>query len=246
MSPFSKSQEGLDVNLKAWSYTRLSTFESCKLRAKLAYIDKIPEPERPLPPGKTEHANDRGSRIHDAAEKYVKGGIELIQELEKFKHEFVKLREMYAEGKATTEGDWAFNREWQPVAWMSSDVWARIKCDAVVHTSPTTAVIIDYKSGRRFGNEIKHAEQMQLYVIAALIKYPDLQEVTTELWYIDQDEMASMTFTREQGLRFVANYERRGDLMTACEDFPPSPNLFSCKYCPFGPKGTGHCTKGIQ
>ena len=57
--------------IKAWSYSRLVDFEQCKLRAKLKYIDRIPEPARPLPPGKTEHANDRGTRIHDAGERFV-------------------------------------------------------------------------------------------------------------------------------------------------------------------------------
>ena len=56
--------------IKAWSYSRLADFEQCKLRAKLKYIDRIPEPARPLPPGKTEHANDRGTRIHDAGERF--------------------------------------------------------------------------------------------------------------------------------------------------------------------------------
>ena len=58
----------------------MTTFEQCKFRAKLQYVDKIPEPERPLPPGKTEHANDRGTRIHDAAENFVNRDINLIPE----------------------------------------------------------------------------------------------------------------------------------------------------------------------
>ena len=69
--------------IKAWSFSRLSIFEQCKLRTKLAYIDRIPEPPRPLPPGKTEHANDRGTRIHDAAERFVRGGAELLEDLQR-------------------------------------------------------------------------------------------------------------------------------------------------------------------
>lgn len=234
--------------LNSWSHSRLSTFEGCKFRAKLAYLDKIPEPERPLPPGKTEHANDRGTRIHEAAEMFVKGGVELIPELSKFETEFLKARDFYKAGKASTEGDWAYTKNWEPVAWMSSDVWCRIKCDLVIHLSKEEAVVIDYKSGRRFGNEIKHAEQMQLYVIGTLLRYQDVQKVTTELWYVDQDELASMTYTRAQGLRFVANFERRASLLTACEDFPANPNMFSCKWCPYKPEakgGTGHCKVGV-
>ena len=245
----SYTQEGLDdVNIKSGSHTRLSKFESCNFAAKLAYIDKIPEPERPLPPGKTEHANDRGSRIHDAAEKFVKGGVELIPELAKFKVEFHKARDLFAAGKASTEGDWAYTKDWEPVAWMSSDVYIRIKCDLVVHRSSSDIVVVDYKSGRRFGNEIKHGEQMQLYVIGALFRFPKAKIVTTELWYIDQDELVPMTYTRDQGMRFVKNFERRLNKMTDAEDFPPNPNVFSCKWCPYKKKeqgGTGHCQVSV-
>lgn len=236
------------TTLKTWSHTRLGVFDQCKYQAKLKYIDKIPEPERPLPPGKTEHANDRGSRIHDAAERYIKGGIELIPELKHFAPEFMKAREYYAIKQATTEGDWGFDRNWNPVAWMSSDVWCRIKCDLVVLLDKKTAVVVDYKSGKRYGNEVKHGEQMQLYVIGTLLRWPGVETVTTELWYVDLNEMASATYRRDQGLRFVKNFERRADLLTSCEDFPPNPNQFSCRWCPFKPAhlgGTGHCSVGV-
>lgn len=235
--------------LKTWSHSRLGTFESCKHRAELQYIDKIPEPERPLPPGKTEHANDRGTRLHEAAEMYTKGKVELLPELSKnFEQEHHKLKELYAQGRVSTEGDWGYNRQWEPVAWMSSDVWCRIKCDAVVHMSDTYAVVIDFKSGKRFGNEVKHSEQMHLYVIGTLLRNPKLEKVTTELWYWDINEMATMTYTRDQGLRFITGFERRADLLTLCEDFPPNPNIHSCKWCPYKPEakgGTGHCKVGV-
>ena len=236
------------MKIKAASYTRLSKFEACPLSAKLAYDDKIPEPERPLPPGKTEHANDRGTRMHTAAELFTHGGIELIPELMKFRAEHEKAREMFAAGKASTEGDWAYTKDWEPVAWMSSDVWLRVKLDLCVHISKDHVVVVDYKSGKRYGNEIKHAEQMQLYVLSTLFRFPKAATVTTELWYWDQDEIATMTYTREQGLRFVKNFERRIGAMINCVDFKPNPNFFSCRWCPYKPKekgGTGHCSVGI-
>ena len=39
---------------------------------------------------------------------------------------------------------------------MAKDVWARIKLDAIVHEDETSARVIDYKTGRQFGNEIAH------------------------------------------------------------------------------------------
>lgn len=232
--------------IEAWSYSRLSTFEQCRLRAKLAFIDKIPEPERPLPPGKTEHANDRGTRIHDAAERFVRGGIELIPELKTFSEEFHKLRELYATGKVSLEGEWAVDKDWNPVAWMSSTAWGRIKLDAFVRTSKTRAVVIDYKTGKRFGNEIKHAEQGQLYQLASFMRYPEIEHIDVEFWYTDQDEISHLSYTRDQGLRLFQQFHTRGMNMTTATEFPPNPNVFTCKWCPYGPGGTGHCTKGVS
>ena len=232
-------------HIKAWSYSRLVDFEQCKLRAKFKYVDRIPEPARPLPAGKTEHANDRGTRIHDAAERYVRGGVELIPELKPFQAEFLDLRNKFSHGMVSLEGEWAVNRDWAPVAWGDRDAWARIKLDAFVRLSKTHAVVIDYKTGRKYGNEIKHAEQTQLYQLASFLRYPELETIDVELWYTDQDDLTHMKYTRQQGMRFFQNFNQRGIAMTTATEFPPSPNVFSCKWCPYGPKGTGDCDKGV-
>lgn len=242
--------ESLDMRLKSWSYSRITVFEQCKFRAKLQYLDKIPEPERPLPPGKTEHANDRGTRVHEAAELYVKGGVELIPELQKFQAEFEALRGLYKKGKVSLETEWAVDQNWEPTAWMSYDTWARIKPDAIVRFDKKSALVIDHKTGKRWGNEIKHAEQMQLYMLAAFLRYPDLEHVRVELWYVDLDEIHYVEYKRSQGLRFLQNFDRRGRAMTECEaeDMKPNPNKFSCRWCPYKPVelgGTGHCSVGV-
>jgi hypothetical protein len=246
------SSENLDMSgvipIKAWSHSRLSVFEQCKHRTKLAVVDRIPEPVRPLPPGKTEHANDRGTRIHTAAELFIKGGVELISELQWFRAELEAMREEYARGKVSLEGEWGFDREWSPVAWMSSDVWCRIKCDLVYFPSPATAVVVDYKSGKRWGNEVKHGEQVRLYQLGAFLKYPDLEQVTVELWYTDLDELHDQTFTRDQGLMFLEGWAKRGEKMTTETDFQPNPSSYTCKWCPYKPEkfgGTGHCSVGV-
>jgi len=230
----------------AWSYSRLQIFEKCKLHAKLAFIDRIPEPPRPLPPGKTEHANDRGSRIHEAAELYVRGGVEIISELASFAQEFNALRNLHASGRVSLEGEWAVDRDWMPVSWTSSNAWARIKLDAMVLLSQEQGVVIDYKTGKRAGNEIKHLEQGQLYQLAAFMRYPELEKVDVEFWYTDQDEIHRISYTRRQGLRYLAAFSERGNAMVTASEFPSSPSIFNCKWCPYGPTGTGHCPDGLQ
>jgi hypothetical protein len=33
--------------------------------------------------------------------------------------------------------------------------------------------------------------------------------------------------------------------MTTCEDFPPSPSPWNCKWCSFGKNGLGVCKDGV-
>ena len=266
----------------SWSHSKAVDFETCKRMFFLKHEEKIPEPERPLPPGKTEHANDRGTRVHDACEAYVNGSSsEIPTEAEKhFGPELDLLRVLHAEGRVSLEGEWAMTRDWEPTGWSGAwaevegltptktckalpefgkvtDVlkvggklwtwqpaWLRLKLDAIVFISETEAVVIDYKTGKKFGNEIKHGEQLQLYQLVSFLRYPKLEKVTAELWYLDQNDKTSVSFTRDQGLRFRTRWHQRGSTITSCAQFPPNPNIFSCRYCGYGPWGTGHCEVG--
>lgn len=228
--------------IKTVSFSRMTDFEKCKYLAKLKYVDRIPEPERPLPPGKTEHANDRGTRVHEAGELYVKGGVELIPELASFKADFDELRQLYAEGAVTLEGEWAVNRDWTPVAWNSQDAWCRMKLDAFARTSPISARVIDYKTGKRIGNEVKHTEQGQIYQLATFMRFPELEHITVEFWYVDLGERDVKHYSRVQGMAYFDKYHNRLSAVTDCLDFKPNPNAFSCKWCPY--KGNA-CEYGI-
>jgi hypothetical protein len=235
------------IPIAQWSISKAKTFRQCKFRAQLQYGQKIPEPERPLPPGKSEHANDRGTRLHTEAELYVQNKGPFTPELAKFRVEFDSLRQLYADGLVSLEGEWAMSKDWEVVPWKSKDAWLRLKLDAIVFLSEYEAVVIDYKSGKKYGNEVGHAEQVQLYQLVAFLRYPKLEIVHTELWYLDQPDEAitQNTFSRKQGLRFKYSFNNMGAQMTSCTDFPASPNIFNCKWCPYGPTGTGHCERGV-
>lgn len=235
--------------ISSWSYSKLTDFEKCRKMFWLKHVEKIPEPERPLPPGKTEHANDRGSRIHDSCERYVSGLDDtLVPEVDKyFGPQLDLLRVLYKEGMVSLEGEWGMNEDWEPTEW--KDAWLRLKLDAIVFHDDTQATVIDYKTGRKFGNEVKHAEQLQLYQLVSFLRYPKLERVTAELWYLDQpdgDNLTSMTFTRAQGLRFRPGFNKRGVSVTSCDSFPANPSIHTCKWCQYGPWGGGQCEVGVQ
>ena len=234
------------IPIHNWSPSKVKTFAECKLRFQLQYGQKIPEPPRELKPGQTEFANDRGTRIHQAAEDYVRGKIPFPIELIKFRTEFESLKMLFYRGMAQFEGEWAHDTEWDIVPWKSKEAWLRLKIDALVHLSEFEAVVIDYKTGKKFGNEISHAEQTQSYAVVTFLRYPKLELIHTELWYLDLDDVTITTFTRSQALRLKPAMERKGHAITDCRVFPANPSVFTCKYCPYGSWGTGHCTKGVK
>jgi RecB family exonuclease len=229
--------------IRSWSYNRLLDFERCKLRAKLKYLDRIPELPRPLPEGKKEQPNDRGTRIHLVAEQYVRGASELIPELDGFAEEFAKLRLLFTLGEAELEGDWGFNDIWEPCSWQRA--WLRAKLDAIVTLPDAHMVVIDYKTGKRAGNEIKHNEQMLLYALATVHRYPAVQKVTVELWYLDEDQLVRSDYDRHSVMRHFERFNKRAVAMTSCTEFPARPNMFTCRFCTYGPKGSGDCKDGV-
>lgn len=271
----------------SWSHSKLADFERCKYAFWLKHDQRIPEPARPLPPGKLEHANDRGSRVHDELEQYVRGNGPMPREASKFADEVTKLRELFLTGAVSLEGEWGMDENWEKTGWsgrwepvtdpsvvrtgtakklpergregdivqvgkllfMWVPAWLRLKLDALVFLSPVEAVAIDYKTGKKFGNEIKHGEQLQLYQLVTFLRYPALELVHTELWYLDVDDLTRRTFTREQGMLFKRPMDKRGRGITSCTKFPANPNVYSCKWCPYGERpdgnGTGDCKQGV-
>lgn len=237
------------MTIPSWSHSKLGDFEKCKFLCWLKHDQKIPEPERPLPAGKTEHANDRGTRIHESCELYINGTSDtLTHEAEKnFGFQIELLRAMHKDGLVSLEGEWGMNREWEPTDWKTA--WLRLKLDAMVMHDDRTATVIDFKTGRKFGNEVKHAEQLQLYQLVTFLRYPKLETVHAELWYLDQPEgqnLTSIKFTRAQGLRFKSNFDRRGHKLTTCEDWPANPSVHTCRWCQYGPWNGGQCQAGVQ
>lgn len=232
-------------NIVSWSHSKLGDFERCRFACKLKHLDRIPEPERPLPPGKLEHANDRGSRVHDSCEMYVSGQTdELAPEAALyFGPELDLMRVLHEQGHVSLEGEWGMDKNWEVAPWKGA--WLRLKLDAAVFLDDE-AVVIDYKTGKKFGNEVKHAEQLQLYALVTALRYPHLKRITAELWYLDQDETTRMTLTRDQALRFRAGFHKRGEALTTCDDWKPNPSRFVCKWCQYGPWNGGQCEVGVR
>jgi CRISPR/Cas system-associated exonuclease Cas4 (RecB family) len=213
--------------IPAWSYSTLKTYEGCPYRLYINKVKKIQEDYG--------EAAARGTLIHEEAEAYVKAELdELPDSLKKFSSQFSLLRDQYAESNVELEGEWGFTIDWEPCGWMDRDVWARVKLDAILHESETSARVIDHKTGRQFGNEIAHSQQGLVYAIATFFRYPELESLNTEFWYLDHGGTLEKVYTRAEAMMFMPKLQERALDLTTATRFRPNPSQYNCKWCSYG------------
>lgn len=233
-------------NITTWSYTSLKTFEKCPLHAYKQYVEKC----------STDHmdktALNRGIEVHTACELFVKGEGDFTPEMKKFAPYFDEIRREYENGDVEVEENWGFSCEWQPTGWWDKDVWCRMKLDNFRILSrdddgnPLTGKPTDYKTGKKFGNEVSHGQQGQLYALGTFLRYPSLEHLEVEIIYLDQGQTLKRSYTREQAMKFLPHWTERGNKMVEATDYPPKPNKMTCMWCPFGPQhGDKSCEWGV-
>ena len=190
----------MNAPIKFWSYSALKRFEKCAYEIYLDRVMKNPKPEivetSPL---------ERGNRVHKAAEAYVKGEGQLVGELGIFASEFERLKEAYGTGTVQVEDSWWFKRDWSESDWEDPDKWAIIKCDVVEWVSQTHMDVTDWKTGKSFGNEVSHDQQMMLYAIAAFMKYAALNTVRVKLGYLDEAPPIAAKITTDRKSPYSLN-----------------------------------------
>lgn len=219
-----------------WSISALHIYEGCPYHYKLRYVDKQPPP--PAPVTDKEPANERGQRIHDVAKDIIEAAptscMPLTSELEKIGVALTALQRYAAANTVITEQKWGFDREWNPIEWQHA--WGRAILDVFVPLSQTRGYIVDYKTGKYAYNEQKHFDQARLYAIACFFRYPKIETITAEFWYIDHGVLLKWIFGRDIAMRSRLEYETRVLKMESDTQCVAKPDAkFGCRYCAYKP-----------
>lgn len=233
-----------------WSFSGLKNWESCPHSIKLAKIDREPQ--------KQGEAAARGSIIHDMCEQYVRGQIPTLEgdaktKFEHFTSDFSQLKRMFDEQvdgqypSIEMEENWGIRLDWSGCDWEDPELWGRGKLDVFVRESETSCRIIDYKTGRKFGNEMKHNDQGLSYAIYALHRFnKEITHFSVEFWYLDQGEKMVRTFSARQLEILHPRYNKRALRMTTDTEFKSKANADTCRFCNYGAnkskKGVGYGT----
>ncbi len=218
----------------AWSYSRYSDYAQCPAKFKYKHLMRLPDPGSA--------AMQRGNEIHKMAEDYVKSTKrkpKLPAELRNVAEELEFLRT----NGAIAEQAWGFRRDWEWIGrpgWFGDDVWARGKADVVVVYDDNTALLGDWKTGKKyFTNE----EQVELFSLLGFKRYPGLVEIDTRLWYTDiegDDNEIQRVYTIKDAVAIEKDWTKRVVPMFNDRRFAPTPND-KCGWCPYSRAKGGPC-----
>lgn len=227
------------------SSTKLHIYEACPYRAKLAFIDKSPEPVDPNSPML------RGTQIHEDIEHFVRGDrADPPAACGQFQDLFERLREKLATepSRVLVEEYWLFDDAWLPTDDRQAFRFVA-KLDYFEFEGDDTAAIYDVKTGKRDYNIVKHTDQLIAYAISAFMRFEQLEEIFCQDLYVDHGTTLEKTLTRTKAMALLPQLNTRIDRMLNDTVHRPRPSKSNCAYCPFkdgpigrnGVVGTGAC-----
>lgn len=213
----------------AWSYSRYSDYKQCPAKFMYKHLMKLPDPGSP--------AMQRGDAIHKMAEAFIKGKIDIPDELIAVRTELEFLKDNFA----ITEQAWGFKEDWAWInrqGWFGDDVWFRMKADVVVAYDDDTGLLGDWKTGRIY--EINE-EQVALFGAVGFMRFPNWTEVDVRLWYTDQGgEEIRRVYTAKEGEAIRKDWVKRVVPMFKDRRFAPTPND-KCGWCAYSNRKGGPC-----
>jgi CRISPR/Cas system-associated exonuclease Cas4 (RecB family) len=224
-----------------WSYSQWSTYRKCPLWARLRYLDHEPEPPDPT----YDERRERGKRLHKNIENFIDGKEPyLTPEVSAFEGTLTDARELKAAGCAVeVEKVTYLDQFWRQTT--AANKWLVFVPDLKVVVPGEINLACDHKSGKKFGNEVSHYAQIELYSVAAWRIDDSFDEYKGEVWYLDQRDVVKHKFFVPQLERAFARIDKEVDRMMNDKLFRPQPNKINCRYCPFSPRGSGVCPVGV-
>lgn len=216
-----------------WSYSALAQWEECPAKYRYAKIDKLPDPAGP--------AMLRGRKIHKMCEDYSlephKYNITL--EMSKFTPFFEALVQMPGR---LTEQKWAFNSHWGPAKWSSDNTtWLRSIIDAGVIYEDNVVEVIDYKTGKIYGD---NSEQVELFALTAMTHYPEAPYVITRLMYLDSGDEIIAEHAASDREALKRKWATKANKLFADNTYAAKPSEKACRFCNFSRSKGGPCRFG--
>lgn len=215
---------------KRWSYSALSTYNECPAKYAYSYIHNLPWP--------SSAQMERGTRLHSQAEDYLNDPIMPVPyDLRKIGKDLDYMRR----NGAKAETVWLVDKNWEPVE-NQDDAWCKAIVDA--HWIEGTVLHLrDHKSGREYPS---HRDQLGLYSILGLLKYPQCERAESGATYIDGGYTGMEgSIIRPMLPKLIEKWDVQARRMESDEDFIANPGS-ACRWCPYSKSQGGLCGESAK
>lgn len=213
------------VSNRKWSFSRLKSFEQCP---RQFYYEKVLKQY----PVKETEAMRYGTAVHEAAEFFIRDGVEvptkygyiipLLQKLQQF------------DGEKLCEYEMGLTADLEPCATDAEDVWFRGIADLVIlNKHKSEAKVIDYKTGK----SARYADkgQLELMALAIFKHFPEIDTVKAGLLFVVCDKFVKDTYTRDQERDLWAKWLTKYSRMEKAYEtdvWNANPSGLCRKHCP--------------
>jgi len=213
---------------KRHSYSSISTYLECPASYAYTYLQGRKTLETaPMM---------RGTRLHKQAEDYVRDLTRVAPVPYELRRVGVLLHQLREKG-AKAEEVWLLDQHWNPT---DNQDYARVKAIVDVHyINQDILYVFDHKSGRQYPS---HVDQLELYSVIGLLKYPSAKRVESGAIYIDAGNTGSEgSMLREMLPHYIKRWDGYIGRMEADTDFQPTPGNH-CGRCDHSRFNGGPCT----
>ena len=239
-----------------WSMSKANLARTCPLAFDWKYVSRVR--------GKTQARSPAariGTAVHQVLELYLQGTdlqtavqracidnklttnemddvVSYVHNIMSFKNRLEKFKKRHKISEVHVEERFGFTEDLRPTGFFAKDVFMRGVWDIAMRAGDH-AVIIDHKSGMAPADTSsvfdKHGDQMKIYSIAGLNKFPGIQGSQTAFHYVVSEEIvfADMVPVSKIQNKYIPWYV---DHLNRCSrDIPTKEARTSwlCNFCEF-------------
>jgi hypothetical protein len=210
----------------AWSYSALTSFETCPFRHFKTRIEKSVAD----PPGE---AAQWGTRVHKVLEDRLKAGPDspITGVMACYEPYAAKVEQLRAPtGVLHAEQRIALTEDLTMTGYFSKDVWLRVVVDVTVNNR-SMVVALDWKTGKRKTD----TGQLELTAAAMASVYPHAEKFKTGYVWLKDKVFDAEDFTPDDAPRIWSKFVprvQRLEKAVQSGDFPKKPSGLCRKWCP--------------
>ena len=200
----------------AISVSKINSFDSCKLKYKLQYIDKVKQDEP--------HCFKKGKEVHKKLENISESSesFKTLKVLEKYK-------DVILNGKREEKiGLKVLNGTVVPCDFKDSDAFFHGIIDVL-----GVGYLLDYKTGKSKSFKEQDWTQLMYYSAWYFLKNPDARTVTIAYLYVDHDTENAIIISRDHLNEILKKILKKAIEITKYEGNPTDEHTcnWQCEYC---------------